>query len=612
MGGRAAIVAIALLISAPVHGAPRSCGAAKLEIVAEVVAETLTCQSEAAASGLSVDAACLAAVDAALADGFLEVEADGGCSLTAGTAAATVEIDGLVTAAVAMLRPVQAANACSASKLAATAIAASERLTAQRRAEGRGTDVKARAVEHGRLQLAERFAQAEGSSTCASSGDAAAINALLDDRGERIAGLLRPTRRMSVSSRGKAAHRPSIEDRISSTHADLSADGRVVVFFSNAEDLVRGDENHRDIFDVLVHDVVAGTTELANISDSGEQADSDPLSYPAISADGRYVAFDSWATTLVPGDTNVRPDVFVRDRVLGTTTRVSVDSDGTEGNGYSTNPALSPDGRYVGFSSTASNLVVGDTNLWSDVFVHDRMTGTTERVSLAADGSEGDQPSFSPSFSADAQLVAFWSTANNLVPGDGGDTTDVFIVDRSTHAIEWVSVPWNGVPGLNPGPYSRPGMSADGRFVAFGGGGDGIVPGDQNGVGDVFVRDRVLGTTERVSVGLGGGDANGQSIFASISADGRFVAFESEASNLVPGDMNGVADVFVADRTTGTIVRASLAFDGSEGNDFSSQPALSADGRRLAYWGKASNLVRNDRTGKFLGFDVFLRSLDWP
>src|SRR5512144_1824484 len=164
MGGRAAIVAVALLISAPVHGAPRSCGAAKLAIVAEVVAETLTCQSDEAASGLSVDAACLAAVDAALADGFLEVEADGGCSLTAGTAAATVEIDGLVTAAVAMLRPVQAANACSANKLAATAIAASERLTAQRRAERRGTDVKARAVEHARLQLAERFAQAEGSS----------------------------------------------------------------------------------------------------------------------------------------------------------------------------------------------------------------------------------------------------------------------------------------------------------------------------------------------------------------------------------------------------------------------------------------------------------------
>src|SRR5207249_2543647 len=212
-----------------------------------------------------------------------------------------------------------------------------------------------------------------------------------------------------------------------SAGAALSADGRFVAFHSTATNLVAGDTNGKT--DVFVHDRQTGITERVSVASDGTQGNN-ASSYPALSADGRLVAFQSDATNLVAGDTNGATDVFVHDRQTGTTERVSVSSGGTEGNGFSAAPALSADGRFVAFHNTATNLVAGDTNGKTDVFVHDRQTGTTERVSVASDGTQGNGPSSGAALSADGGLVAFHGTATNLVAGDTSGTYDVFVHDR--------------------------------------------------------------------------------------------------------------------------------------------------------------------------------------
>ena len=228
-----------------------------------------------------------------------------------------------------------------------------------------------------------------------------------------------------------------------------------------------------------------GVTTRASVASDGTQGNDDSWS-SALSADGRYVAFQSAAGNLVAGDTNGTWDIFVRDRTTGATTRVSVASDGTQGNSASSAPVLSADGRTVAFYSSASNLVVGDTG-WADVFVRDLTTGVTRRVSVASDGSQANSDSVIPALSADGRYVAFVSLASNLVAGD------------------------------------------------------------TNGQSDVFVRDLAMGQTVRVSFASDGAQANGWSRSPTISADGRYVAFTSTASNLVPGDTNTVEDVFVRD-----------------------------------------------------------------
>ncbi|MDP8958392.1 MAG: hypothetical protein M3N51_04135, partial [Actinomycetota bacterium] len=217
------------------------------------------------------------------------------------------------------------------------------------------------------------------------------------------------------------------------------------------------------------------------------------------------------------------------------TERVSVASNGGQGDGISVDAAISADGRYVAFDSTASNLVGGDTNGAIDVFVRDRVSGTTERVSLASNEAQGNGHSGDPDISADGRYVAFGSSAPNLVVNDFNGEGDVFVRDRSRGATERVSVAPDGTSGND---YSFPGViSADGRYVAFWSIASNLVPGDTNGAGDVFVRDRVTGTTELVSVAKGT-QGNGASYGPAISAGGRYVGFESDASNLVEGDTN--------------------------------------------------------------------------
>ncbi len=350
----------------------------------------------------------------------------------------------------------------------------------------------------------------------------------------------------------------------------------------------------------------AQVTARVSVATGGAQGNSDsgdPLGYytESFSADGRYVVFESQASNLVAGDTNGFREVFVRDRQSGTTERVSVDSGGAQGNGFSTEPSISADGRFVAFSSIA-NLVVGDTNGFYDVFVRDRLSGTTERVSVATGGTQGNDYSYDPSISADGRFVAFFSLTTNLVAGDTNASTDIFVRDRQSGTTERVSVDSGGAQGNQDS--AQPWISADGRFVAFHSDASNLVAGDTNASYDVFVHDRQSGTTERVSLATGGAQGDQDSYDASISADGRYVAFMSRATNLVAGDTNALSDIFVRDRQSGTTERVSVATGGAQGNQDSALPSISADGRLVAFQGQASNLVAGDTNA---ASDVFVR-----
>lgn len=349
-----------------------------------------------------------------------------------------------------------------------------------------------------------------------------------------------------------------------SSEVQVSADGRFAVFHSTANNLVAGDTNGtRDVF---LRDRLLGITERVSVSGAGVQGNSDSRN-PHVSADGRFVAFASDASNLVAGDTNGTTDIFVRDRLLGTLERASVSSEGTQGNGGSTSPWMSADGRFIAFSSAASNLVAGDTGNRMDIFVRDRLLGTTERVSISGAGLGGNGNSYGPSTSPDGRFVAFIAYASNLVAGDTNNQPDAFVHDRLLGTTERVSVSSQGVQANSESYY--PTLSADGRYVAFQSRATNLVTGDTNNQDDIFLRDRVLNTTTRVNVSAAGAQANGHSSDQTISADGRFVTFTSTASNLVTGDTNMQPDVYVRDRLLGTTERISeiggLAFVNADG-----------------------------------------------
>ena len=384
-----------------------------------------------------------------------------------------------------------------------------------------------------------------------------------------------------------------------SQYAQISASGRFVVYTSTASNLVDGDTNW--VSDVFVHDRQTGETTRASVDDAGNQGNS--LSqFPRISAGGRIVAFESLASNLVGGDTNGALDVFVHDRKSGRTTRVSLGSGGDQGNSASGVPCLSSDGRVVAFESLSSNLVDGDTNESTDVFVNDRLTGETTRVSVDSRGRQANGSSAGSSLDGSGRYVAFESLATDMAPGDTNRVSDVFVHDRQTGETTRVSVDSRGRQAN--GGSSAPSLSADGRFVGFGSYGSNLVDGDTNQEIDVFVHDRQTGETTRVSVDSRGRQANGGSGIAALSADGRWVAFHSFASNLVDGDTNGTLDVFLHDRLTGRTTRTSLTEKGRETNGPSRDPTISADARFVAFESYASNLVSRDDNGSV---DVFVR-----
>ena len=313
---------------------------------------------------------------------------------------------------------------------------------------------------------------------------------------------------------------------------------------------------------------------------------------PSISGDGRFITFDSLASNLIEDDTNGCDDIFVYDRQTDETTRVSVLSDGTEANGVSVSPDITPDGRYVVFMSYAKNLLGGDRDAhFSDIHIHDRQTGETSMVSLLDGGIEGMMYSYYPTISYDGRYVAFQSSAHEFM--GQYNVSGIFVHDCHTGQNSLVSRHSDGTIG---GIESRGGdISSDGRYVAFYSRATNLVDGDTNGCWDAFVHDRRTAVTTRVSVNSDGTEGNGDSYGACLSADGRYVGFYSAASNLVDGDTNDSLDVFVHDRQTGVTIRVSLDSDGNEGNDSSRLPSISGDGRFVAYESYASNLVYDDK-----------------
>ena len=382
----------------------------------------------------------------------------------------------------------------------------------------------------------------------------------------------------------------------------ITPDGRYVAFASSASDLVTGDTNGTS--DIFVKEMTTGTTTRVSTDGSGTQGNSDSY-MPSISADGRYVAFRSDASNLVTGDTNGTYDIFVKDVTTGTITRVSTDSSGNQSYRPSNSPSISADGRYVAFQSSAGNLVPHDNNGTYDIFVKDATTGTITRVSTDSSGNQGNRFSSSPSISADGRYVAFSSSASNLVPGDTNELSDIFVKDVTTGAITRVSTDGSGTQGNSVSSVSS--ISADGRYVVFQSSASNLVPGDTNESFDVFLKDVTTGAITRASTDAFGSQSNlGSSYYPSITPDGRYVAFHSDASNLVPGDTNESSDAFLKDVTTGAITLVSTDASGTQGNSDSYSPSISADGRYVAFISSASNLVPGDTNGTY---DIFVKDV---
>jgi Tol biopolymer transport system component len=339
--------------------------------------------------------------------------------------------------------------------------------------------------------------------------------------------------------------------------------------------------------------------------------DGDTL-YPPLSYDGRIMAFYSRATNLVPDDTNRAGDVFVLDRGTSEMRRASVASDGSQADGESTYPSISGNGRHIAFTSKATNLVPADTNVKADIFVTDLMSGATVRASVSSTGQEANDESYTyfPSISADGRIVVFSSNATNLVPNDANGTWDVFVRDLSTQQTRRVSVGSDGTEANGASMHAV--VSGNGRYVAFHSRASNLTAGDNNGAADIFVYDRRTGQPSLVSRTRSGAVGNGRSERPSISHDGRWIAFSSDASDLVEGDGNQAEDVFVFDTRQNETIRASLTFDGKEMeravNPVASdrKSVISPDGRFVAFRSDASNLVTGDTNGEV---DIFLRDL---
>ena len=346
-----------------------------------------------------------------------------------------------------------------------------------------------------------------------------------------------------------------------------------------------------------------GFTQPVAVSSSERPANGITSGRPAITPGGRFVVFASFASNLVGGDTNDASDIFLRDRRAGTTQRVSLGDGGVQAEGNSFGPSISADGRFVAFQSFAPNLAAGDNNLQFDVFVRDRRTGTTRCVSVTAAGLPAGDRSRAPVISANGRFVAFFSLASDLVPGSVTGLENIFVRDLRTGMTELVNVNSAEVPADRGSDSLGVAISADGRFVAFASNATNLAPGF-GGFPDVYVRDRQAGTTERIGVDPTGGQGDSASFEPAISADGRYVAFRSFASDLVPGDTNGQVDIFVRDRGTATTRLASIGTAPADGD--SEEPSISPNGRFVAFTSGAGNLVPGDSNGLR---DVFLRDL---
>lgn len=403
----------------------------------------------------------------------------------------------------------------------------------------------------------------------------------------------RTIRRVSVNSAGKQANDWSV-------YPVISADGRYIAFESRATKLVPNDTNNTD--DIFVYNIKKRQTIRVSVSSNGVQANGES-SKPSISADGRYVAFASKASNLVPGDTNDVSDIFVHDLTTGKTTRVNLTSRDKQINGSSGTAIISANGRFVAFTSSDNKIVPHDLNLSGDAFIRDLKLGTTTRVSLNSNGIEGNGPSTASALSETGRFVTIRSDASNLVPDDENEASDIFVHDRKTGITTRVSVSSTGEEAEGSSVGSS--MSANGRFVAFHSTASNLTENATTTL-NVFVHDRNTGETTLVSLSTSGEVGTNVSVSPSISANGRFVAFSSNAANLVPDDDNGAADIFVHDRETGETTRVSVNAANEEGNEWSDSPSINADGQYVVFEAYANNLVANDTNE--IG-DIFLAKM---
>ncbi len=431
--------------------------------------------------------------------------------------------------------------------------------------------------------------------------------------------------RASVNSDGQetiGAHGPPTEwdplgwDPHDSDCASVSADGRYVAFQSAGINLVDDDNNTLRLItsgsgwsafwnsDVFVRDRDRGKTERVSVSSAGVEGEVGGSSGEArISANGRWVIFSSSCDNLVSGDTNEKRDIFLHDRQNGHTLLMSKGYLGGGANNHSYGPSISDDGYYIAFVSSADNLVPGDNNTKDDVFVYNRHTGRTTRVSVASAGTEANGRSWGTDISADGRYIAFVSEARNLVEGGSDYTSDVFVHDRITRETTQVSVSSDGLDGngrccmeTSYGATTRwPARISDrGRYVVFDSQADNLVEGDTNGKTDTFVHDRLTGLTRRASVGDGGSQADADCRRSDISGNGRFVAFETLATTLVAEQTSPyIYDVFVRDMILGTTEKVSKCPCGTDGDEGSSRPSLNTDGTAVAFDSHAKNLLLN-------------------
>lgn len=368
-----------------------------------------------------------------------------------------------------------------------------------------------------------------------------------------------------------------------------SPDGTRIAFRSTATNLVPGDTN--GYADIFVKTLSSGAIERISLDALGAEANNTSES-PVWSPDGTQIAFSSWATNLVADDTNGYADVFVKTLTSGAVERISVDVAGRQANGNSKSPAWSPDGSLIAFTSDASNLVPVDTFYWTDIFLKSLSTGAVQLVSTDSSGFQALGNAISPVWSPDGTRIAFWSWAANLVLGDTNGMSDVFVKDLTSGEMERVSVNSAGTQG--DGNSGSPKWSPNGTQIAFRSSATNLVRGDTNGWNDVFVKTLTSGAVQRVSVTSAGTQGDGVSSDPAWSPDGTMIAFSSSSSNLVRDDTFFWNDVFVKTLSSGAVQRVSTDIAGGQANGNSELSVWSPDGTKIAFESYATNLVAGD------------------
>jgi Tol biopolymer transport system component len=360
---------------------------------------------------------------------------------------------------------------------------------------------------------------------------------------------------------------------------------------------------------LLVQATLAHPSETERVSINSAGSEGNQVSrIPSLNTDGQLIVFASEATNLVDGDINGVQDIFLHDWLTGTTERVSLSGRGQEANGASDWPEISADGLSVVFTSTASNLVDGDSNGVEDVFVVDLRSGGIELVSHPALGGQADAVSTQPAISGDGRFIAFVSAATNLAPGATTGLEEIYLYDGADGSLHWVSAPRIGA--MNDGVSGEPAISADGNWVAFSSASTQLVPDDTNSRRDIFLWNRASSTLERVNLTPTGKETDRSSYAPALNADGRFIVYRSHATNLVASETRNLGDIFLRDNLNGALQRVSISATGEQSPDGASdEPAISADGRFIVFRSNATDIVSNDTNGSH---DIFVRDMQGP